>query len=71
MKSCCDSIRQRLLVLAVMALAAVALSGCLDPIVADMEAEHERLGRVCQQEIRQSRYGSPQISQTETLFPAP
>ena len=71
MKSFYDSIRRRLLLFVTIALAAVALPGCLDPIVGDMEAEHERLGRVCQQQLQQSRYGSPQISQTETLFPAP
>jgi hypothetical protein len=71
MKSCCDSIIRRLLAFVVVAFVAVALPGCLDPIVADMEAEHQKLGRACQQEIQQSRYGSPQTSQVETLFPAP
>ncbi len=71
MKSYCDSIVQRFLLFAVLAFLSVALLGCLDPIVSNMEAEHERLGRVCQQELRQGGYASPQTAQAETLFPAP
>lgn len=79
MKSCCDSTTRRfsrkghltVLLFAVLAFLAVALPGCLDPVVADMRAEHENLGRICQQELRQAGYGSPRANQTETLFPAP
>jgi len=62
---------QHFLLFAVLAFLAVALLGCLDPVVSNMEAEHERLGRVCQQQLRQGGYASPQTSQVETLFPAP
>jgi len=71
MKSCCSSIIRRVLVFAVMALLGVALAGCNDPVVSNMEAEHERLGRVCQQELQRGGYVSPRTAQAETLFPAP
>lgn len=50
---------------------AVTLFGCNDPIVADMEAEHRRLGMIAKQDLRQNLSASPTSSQTETLFPAP
>ncbi len=71
MKSYSDSIMQRFLLFAVLAFLVVALLGCLDPIVSDMEVERERLARACQQELRQGGYASPQTAQVETLFPAP
>jgi len=71
MKSYSDSIKQRFLLFAVLAFLSVALLGCLDPVVSKMEAEHERLGRVCQQELQQGGFASPRASQPETLFPAP
>ncbi len=70
MKSYCDSIVQRFLLFAVLAFLAVALFGCLDPIVSKMEAEHENLGRACQQELRQGGYASPQTTRPEMLFQA-
>ena len=71
MKSHCDSIMQRFLLFAVLAFLAVALLGCMDPIVSKMEAEHESLGRACQQEFRQGGYAAPQTAQPKMLFQAP
>ncbi len=79
MKSCADSMTRRLLIFAVTAFLAVTLLGCQDPIVRDMETEHQRLGRICQQEIRQAHIvsggqgfsGFSAPSRTESLFPAP
>ena len=50
---------------------AVTLLGCNDPIVADMEAEHQRLGIIAKQELRQSPSAFPTTSQAKVLFPAP
>lgn len=69
MKSYGDSMIGRLLIFAMMVFLAVTLFGCQDPIVRDMDAEHQRLGRVCQQEIRQARLGSGE--QGVSAFPAP
>ena len=71
MKTHCDSTIKRLLLIAVLAFLTVVLFGCLDPIVSDMQAEHEQLGRVCQQELQRGGYASPQRAQPDTLFPAP
>jgi hypothetical protein len=49
----------------------VTLFGCIDPIVADMEAEHERLGIIARQDLQQNLYASPTTSQTKALYPAP
>ena len=50
---------------------AVTLLGCNDPIVADMEAEHRRLGIIAKQELRQNLPTFPTISQAKVLYPAP
>ena len=49
----------------------VTLFGCIDPIVSDMEAEHQRLGIIAKQELRQSPSVYPTASQEKVLFPAP
>ena len=51
-------------------LLAASLTGCNDPIVAEMEAEHLRLGNVAKQEL-QGLSAYPPSTQTEVLFPAP
>ena len=53
MESHCDSIMGKLLILIVGIFLAVTLLGCHDPIVADMEAEHRKLGDIAKQELRQ------------------
>ncbi len=79
MKSYVHSIIRRLFIFAMTAFLSVTLLGCQDPIVGRMEAEHQKLGRVCQQEIRQAQLGSgvqgvPAFSapaRTGALYPAP
>ena len=65
------AIRTSVLATATAIILAVSLTGCNDPIVADMEAEHIRLGNIAQQELRQDFSTHPPSPQTETLFPAP
>ncbi len=50
---------------------AVTLSGCNDPIVADMEAEHIRLSNIARQELRQGFSAYRTSSQAKAFFPAP
>lgn len=71
MKSHYFSIRTSVLTAATAVLLAVSLMGCNDPIVAEMEAEHIRLGNVAMQELRQGLSAYPPRTQTELLFPAP
>jgi len=71
MKSHYSSIRTKALTVATAIFLAVSLMGCMDPIVADMEAEHQRLGNVVKQELRQGLSAFPPSSQPEALFPAP
>ena len=71
MKNHYSSIRTRILTAATAILLATSLMGCNDPIVAEMEAEHLRLGNVAQQELRQGLPSYPPSTQTEVLFPAP
>jgi hypothetical protein len=70
MESYRDSTMRRLLTWVIVIFLAVTLLGC-DSIEADMEAEHQRLGQVCQRELRQGLHGFPASSQTEALYPAP
>jgi len=48
---------------------AVTLSGCNDPIVADMEAEHIRLSNIARQELRQGFSAYRTSSQAKVFFP--
>jgi len=70
MKSYFSSIRTRVLTAATAILLAVSLMGCNDPIVAEMEAEHIRLGNVAMQELQGLPAYQPS-TQTEVFFPAP
>ena len=70
MKGHCDSITGRLLILIMGVFLAVTLLGCRDPIMADMEAEHRRLGNVVEQELQQGQSASPPTPQAEALRPA-
>ena len=65
------SITVKLLILAMGIVLAVTLLGCNDPIVADMEAEHRRLGVIAKQDLRQNLSNSPTASQAIVLYPAP
>jgi len=71
MKSRYVSIRTIVLTAVTAILLAISLMGCNDPIVADMEAEHIRLGNVAKQELRQGWSAYPPSTETEVLFPAP
>ena len=70
MKSHCYSIMGKLLILIIGVFLAVTLMGCHDPIVADMEAEHHRLGNIAEQELRQGLPALTPTSQAEALHPA-
>jgi len=70
MKSHCYSIMGKLLILIIAVFLAVTLLGCHDPIVADMEAEHHRMGKIAEKELRQGLSASPPTSQAEALHPA-
>lgn len=37
---------------------AVTLPGCIDPIVSDMDAEHQRLGAIVKQDLQQSPFNN-------------
>ena len=71
MKSHYNSIRTRVLTVATAIFLAVSLMGCNDSIVGDMEAEHQRLGNVVKQELRNGLSAFPPGSQPEVLYPAP
>ena len=66
-----NSIIVRLIALIVGIFLAVTLFGCIDPIVADMEAEHQRLGIIAKQELQQSPSIYPTNPQAKVLYPAP
>ena len=71
MKSHYDSIRTRVLIVAMTIFLAVSPMGCNDPIVADMEAEHRQLGNEVKQELQQCRSAYQPSSKTEAIHPAP
>lgn len=71
MKSKYKSITVKLFTLIMGIFLTVTLLGCIDPIVADMEAEHLRLGMIVKQDLRQSPSTFPTTSQAKVLYPAP
>ena len=71
MKSKYNSITVKLFTLIMGIFLAVTLLGCNDPIVADMEAEHRRLGIIAEQDLRQNLSISPMTSQAKVFYPAP
>jgi len=66
-----NSLIVKLIALTIGIFLAVTLFGCIDPIVADMEAEHKRLGIIAKQELQQSPSVYPTVSQEKVLYPAP
>jgi hypothetical protein len=66
-----SSITVKLLALIIGLFLAVTLPGCMDPIVSDMEAEHQRLGMIAEQDLQQSPFNYHTSSQSKALFPAP
>ena len=71
MKSHYSSIKTRVLTVATAIILGVSLMGCNDPIVADMEAEHQRLGDIVKNELRNGLTAFPPSSQPKVLYPAP
>ena len=71
MKHKYKSITIKLLTLSIGILLSFTLFGCMDTIVADMEAEHERLGIIARQDLQRNLSASPASARTEVLFPAP
>ena len=71
MKNKFKSITVKLFTLIMGIFLAVTLFGCSDTIVADMEAEHQRLGIIARQDLQQNLSISPTTSQTKALYPAP
>ena len=71
MKSHDNSTIRRLLTLIMAIFLAVTLLGCHDPVVADNEAEHLRLGNIAKQQLRHGLSTFPLTSQAEMLHPAP
>jgi hypothetical protein len=69
MKSHFDSVKVKVLTVAIVVFLAIPLSGCIDPIASDMEAEHRQLGNMVQQELQKCPSAYPPGSQTEALFP--
>ena len=63
--------KTRVLTVATAIILAVSLMGCNDPIVADMEAEHQRLGSVVNQELQQGLTAYRSSSQPKAFYPAP
>jgi hypothetical protein len=70
MKSHYDSIRTTVLTAATAIFLAVSLMGCMDSIVAEMEAEHLRLGNECKQELQKCPSAYPPVSQ-KALYTKP
>jgi hypothetical protein len=70
MKSHFGSVKVKVLTVATAVFLAISLSGCIDPIVSDMDAEHRQLGNKVQQELQKCPSAYPPGSQTEALFPA-
>ena len=66
-----DSIFRRLLTLITMIFLAVAVMGCTDPIVTEMDAEHQRLVSRAERELRLGAPLSLPTSPAETFHPAP
>ena len=65
-----NSIMRRLLTLIIGMFLAVTLLGCHDPIAADTEAEHLRLGNIAKQQLqlRQGLSAYPLTSQQAEMF---
>ena len=65
------SIVKKLLTLITLIFLAVAVMGCLDPGIDDMQARHRRLVNIAEQDLLLNQCGFLPISQAETFYPAP
>lgn len=70
MKSHFVSLKTKILTTATAVFLAISLTGCNDPIVSEMKAEHQRLGAEAKLELQKCPPALTPVSQTETLFPA-
>jgi hypothetical protein len=66
-----ELIIKKVLIVITLILIAIAILGCNDPLVTNMEAEHQRLNSVAKQEFQRCGPAFKPISQTDALFPAP
>jgi hypothetical protein len=64
-------IKTKVLILVTMLLLGVTLTGCIDPVVAQMEAEHERLGAQLEREMQMYGFPSPATPPRSSFYPAP
>ncbi len=71
MKNIHNSVMVKLFTLIMGVFLSVTLLGCNDTIVADMEAEHLRLGTIAKQDLRRNTSAFPVTSEEEVFFPAP
>jgi hypothetical protein len=74
-----SSMMQRLVTFGLMVFLTVTLYGCHDPTETNMAAEHQKLGMICQRQIREAQVMSGEQgisvftprSSNEALYPAP
>lgn len=65
------SVVARVLVFIAGIFLALMISGCNDPVVAEIKAERRRMGSECQQELRQGLAGLTPTTQAPVFRPAP
>jgi hypothetical protein len=69
MKRCKNPTILKLLTLIIGLFLAVTVTGCIDPVAADCQEEHFRLGEIAKQQLQ---YGlSSYTQQGQTYYPAP
>jgi hypothetical protein len=79
MKRYGSSMMQRLVTFGLMVFLTVTLYGCHDPMVTNMAAENQKLGRICRQQIQQAHLMSGEQgisvftgpSSNQALYPTP
>ena len=64
-------IRTKVVTVVTLLLLAVSLTGCFDPIEAEMRAEHEKLGAQLERELRQYGFATPATPPSQLFYPAP
>jgi hypothetical protein len=62
-------IRKKVLMVMTLLLLAVSLTGCIDPIESEMQAEHERLGAQLERELRQYGFVAPATPPSQLFYP--
>ena len=64
-------IRTKVLMVVTLLLLALSLTGCFDPVEAEMRAEHERLGAQLERELRQHGFAVPATPPSQLFYPSP